>query len=331
MKGGKYSLKDKDNDNIEEKEEKKKNKNVNKKGSGIIFPSFDIPMVSVFENYFSKEPIKKVRLDTFLHTRIFREQVERYRATTDEKLRKKIKGSLICITPSGIFSERRETSMIKHNGLLCVDIDAKDNPEIDWQQAKHIIGKHCPSLYYAGLSLSGKGLFLIFRISNPELHKQHFEALAEFISKKFELQVDRNVKSPVSLRVVSYDDKPYYNPEPIPFTYVMNTEKLSGNVINTVSQRTRILQRVINAVHFIQAKRIDITNQYKDWFRIGCALAHEFGEEGRHWFHLISRVYEEYNEGDCDIQYSKCLKYRKDNGITIGTFFFICKSFKIEV
>lgn len=52
MKGRKYSLKDKDNDNIEEKEEKKKNKNVNKKGSGIIFPSFDIPMVSVFENYF---------------------------------------------------------------------------------------------------------------------------------------------------------------------------------------------------------------------------------------------------------------------------------------
>ena len=83
MKGRKYSLKDKDNDNIEEKEEKKKNKNVNKKGSGIIFPSFDIPMVSVFENYFSKEPIKKVRLDTFLHTRKFREQVERYRATTD--------------------------------------------------------------------------------------------------------------------------------------------------------------------------------------------------------------------------------------------------------
>ena len=107
------------------KEKKKKNKNVNKKGSGIIFPSFDIPMVSVFENYFSKEPIKKVRLDTFLHTRKFREQVERYRATTDEKLRKKIKGSLNCITPSGVFSERRETSMIKHNGLLCVDIDAK--------------------------------------------------------------------------------------------------------------------------------------------------------------------------------------------------------------
>ena len=172
---------------------------------------------------------------------------------------------------------------------------------------------------------------LIFRISNPELHRQHFEALAEFISRKFDLQVDRNVKSPVSLRVVSYDDKPYYNSQPIPFTYVMNTERLSGNVINTVSQRNKILERVIKAVRFIQAKRIDITNQYKDWFRIGCALACEFGEEGRHWFHLISRVCDKYNEGDCDIQYSNCLKYRKDNGITIGTFFFICKSFKIEV
>ena len=325
----KYPLKDKDN--IKDKDEKKENKNVNKKGSGIIFPSFDVPIVSMFENHFSTEPIKEVRLDIFLHTRKFREQVETYRATRDEKMRKKIKGSLVCVTPSGIFSERRETSMIKHNGLLCIDIDAKDNPEIDWQQAKDIIGEHCPSLYYAGLSLSGKGLFLIFRISNPELHRQHFEALAEFISRKFDLQVDRNVKSPVSLRVVSYDDKPYYNPKPIPFTYVMNTERLSGNVINTVSQRKKILERVIKAVRFIQAKRIDITNQYKDWFRIGCALACEFGEEGRYWFHLISRVCDKYNEGDCDIQYSNCLKYRKENGITIGTFFFICKSFKIEV
>ena len=94
----------------------------------------------MFENHFSTEPIKEVRLDIFLHTRKFREQVETYRATTDEKMRKKIKGSLVCVTPSEIFSERRETSMIKHNGLLCIDIDAKDNPEIDWQQAKHIIG-----------------------------------------------------------------------------------------------------------------------------------------------------------------------------------------------
>ena len=71
MKRRKYPLKDKDN--IKDKDEKKENKNVNKKGSGIIFPSFDVPIVSMFENHFSTEPIKEVRLDIFLHTRKFRE------------------------------------------------------------------------------------------------------------------------------------------------------------------------------------------------------------------------------------------------------------------
>jgi hypothetical protein len=31
---------------------------------------------------------------------------------------------------------------------------------------------------YARLSLGGEGIFLLFRISNPMFHKQHFNALA---------------------------------------------------------------------------------------------------------------------------------------------------------
>lgn len=90
------------------------------------------------------------------------------------------------------------------------------------------------------------------------------------------------------------------------------------------------VKRVKKAVSIIQAKKIDITRQYQNWFRIGCALAHEFGEEGRYWFHKISRVYNHYNEPDCDLQYNKCLKYSKEDGVTIRTFFYLCKSFGIE-
>ena len=71
-------------------------------------------------------------------------------------------------------------------------------------------------------------------------------------------------------------------------------------------------------------KHIDITNDYGHWFKIGCALASEFGEEGRYWFHWISRVSSKYYEADCDIQYSKCLKY-ENNQTTIATFFYYCK------
>lgn len=38
-------------------------------------------------------------------------------------------------------------------------------------------------------------------------------------------------------------------------------------------------------------------------------------------------MYEEYNEGSCDMQYDRCLKYKRNDGVKIGTFFFICKQF----
>ena len=158
MKNDEKLLKDRvnKNDNSKEKIEKKKNKNINEKGASGIFTPLDVPIVSVFENHYSKEPLYEVRLDKFLHTTKFKTQVEEYRASTDDEFRRKIKGSLRCVTPSGTFSQRQESSIIKHTELICVDIDAKDNPMFDLAKAKHMIGECCPSLYYAGLSLSGQ-------------------------------------------------------------------------------------------------------------------------------------------------------------------------------
>lgn len=326
MKNTKNILNIKDNS----KEKEKENINTKEKECDRIFYPFEEPIVSLFENIYSKEPIQEISLNKFLHTSMFKEQVENYRKSTDEKSRKKIKGNLQCVTPSGTFRQRQELSLIKHSGLLCIDIDFKDNPKTDMNKAKHIIGEHCPSLYYGGLSLSGKGMFLIFRISTPEYHKQHFEALAYLMSQKFSLQVDKSVKSPVNLRVASYDPNPYYNPNPVPFPHIMETDKKSSQIIRTVAEKNQICESVKKAVSIIQAKKIDITKQYQNWFRIGCALAHEFGEEGRYWFHQISRVYEKYNESDCDLQYNKCLKYSRKDGIKIATFFYLCQCFGIQ-
>ena len=329
-----YNVKDNVIENEESngdlKEKVKEKLNVNEDGCGGIFPPFRVPLVSLFENVFSKEPVREVRLDKFLFASKFKERVEAYRASGDDEFRKKIKKGLPCVTPSGTFRQRRESGMIKHTGLLCIDIDSKDNPRIDLEKSKQIIGEYFPSLYYAGLSLGGEGIFLLFRILNPEMHKPHFEALALFLNKQFRLQVDRSVKSPVSLRVASYDENPYYNPNPVPFPYTMETDVKSGHVIRTVTQKENILKRVKKAVSIMQAERIDITNQYQNWFKIGCALAYEFGENGRHWFHMISRMYKNYNEGDCDIQYSRCLKYKKDDGAKIGTFFYLCKRYGVN-
>jgi hypothetical protein len=274
-----------------------------------------------------------------LSTHKYKKQVEDYRSCNDKKLRQKIKQSLKCITPSGTFTQRQASSLITHTELICIDIDSKDNQRIDLDKAKHIIGQHCPSLYYAGLSIGGEGIFLLVRISNPEFHKQHFDALAYYLNKKFGLIVDTAVRNPVSLRVVSYDENPYFNPQPVPFTHVVQANDRSGHVVRTVSEKKKIRECVERAVNFIWKNRIDITNQYADWFKIGCALAHEFGEEGRNWFHMISRMYESYDECNCDIQYNRCLKYKREIDavsndtrpwVNIATFFYYCKEYGIK-
>ncbi|WP_163629932.1 PriCT-2 domain-containing protein [Paludibacter sp. 221] len=306
------------------------NDNLNEEEGSGIFNNFEEPIVSLFENCFSTIPQKCGPLRKFLLTKKFKDEVEAYRKSNDEKEQKRIKQNLVCVTPSGTFSERKESLLISHSQLICIDIDSKDNRDIDLEKSKHIIGQHCPSLYYAGLSLGGEGIFLILRISNPEYHKQHFDAIAYYLRRKFGLNVDTLVKSPASLRVVSYDENPYYNPNPIPFQYQMETKDKSAHIIRTVAEKAQIYQKVKRAVDIICEHKIDITEKYEHWFKIGCALAHEFGEYGRHWFHMISRMYEGFGEPECDTQYNKCLKYKSKSGVTIATFFYICKKHGIK-
>ena len=319
-----------DNSNSEGKEKEKKEVYNNKNDSNRIFGKLEEPMVSLFENCFSVEPIRQIKLKSFLFSKKYKEQIEAYRRTIDEKTRQKLKQSFKCVTPSGTFSQRQAHCLITHSQLICIDIDNRDNRTIDWDKAKHTIGKHCPSLYYAGLSLGGKGMFLIFRISNPESHKQHYDALEYYLNKKYHLVVDKAVKSPVSLRVISYDENPYYNPNPVPFEQTIEVNDSSAHVVRTATERNKIRENVERATDIIWKNRIDITNQYADWFRIGLALAHEFGKEGRHWFHMISRMSEKYDECDCNIQYHKCLKYNTEVGVKIATFFYYCKEYGIR-
>lgn len=296
-----------------------------------IFEPFKEPIVSVFECCYSKEPWGEARLTKFLFPKNHKGKIDAYRACEDEEERLKMKRRLICVTPSGTFQTRKGESLKKHSSLVCVDVDSKHNLKIDLPGSKHILGKHLPSLYYAGLSLSGEGIFLLFRISDPEMHAQHFAAIARELQKRFSLTVDNAVKSIASLRAISYDDNPYFNPNPAPYETVMDTGRGSNRVIRTAENRAKTIKHVERAIAIIREKRIDITNKYEHWRDIGFALVHEFGEDGRTWFHWVSRMYEEFNEGDCDYQYDNCLRYKKElGGSTIATFFYHCKINGVE-
>tara|TARA_R110002049_G_scaffold309292_1_gene520339 strand:+ start:3736 stop:5475 length:1740 start_codon:yes stop_codon:yes gene_type:complete len=70
----------------------------------------------------------------------------------------------------------------------------------------------------------------------------------------------------------------------------------------------------------IEQAGTDITGNYATWRDLGFALAEEYGEIGRDYFHRISKAYVGYESKECDEQFSKCLK-AKGHGIGIATFY----------
>ena len=80
----------------------------------------------------------------------------------------------------------------------------------------------------------------------------------------------------------------------------------------------------------LEAQQIDITANYKNWVDIGFALADEFGENGREYFHRISRFYPGYTISNADSQYHNCLK-AKGHGITMKTIFHLAKQSGVDI
>ena len=82
--------------------------------------------------------------------------------------------------------------------------------------------------------------------------------------------------------------------------------------------------RVESLIQLLKANHADITSGYTEWLKVGFAIASEFGEAGRRYFHDISSLYTGYDATECDKKYDECLK--SDNGRTnISTLFYLAE------
>lgn len=99
-------------------------------------------------------------------------------------------------------------------------------------------------------------------------------------------------------------------------TPTASERKTSSPVVNT-GDRADDVEIVLQR---LEAGHIDITSGYDNWRDIGFAFADEFGENGRDYFHRVSRFHPEYDERKTDEQYDKCLRAH-GTGVTLNTFF----------
>lgn len=270
----------------------------------------------------------RMPLGTFLFCKEYKDDILRLRAVFDKETRNALKRSLPQATISGVFSPTRaKYNLSQHSGLICVDIDAKDNPDIlDWETLKQDLSV-LPQIAYCALSVSGKGLFLVIPLRYPEKHLQQFRQL-QIDFRKMGIMIDSACSDITRLRCLSYDEHPIINENATLYEGVY-VEKPKHKSFPTcfIYEGENTSAEVAVYCRKIQQCGIDITVSYDDWLKVGCALA-TLGESGRSLFHICSRQNAKYNAAKTDKMFTDLLR-RNYQQVNIGTFFWMCKQYGI--
>ncbi|MFA6924418.1 MAG: BT4734/BF3469 family protein [Bacteroidales bacterium] len=243
------------------------------------------------------------------------EQIQKVRNAQTKEEKEAFKKQLPSITTSGTFKESHSSSdLIEHSGLIQIDIDKIDNLE-DLQEK---INKD--ELTHASfISPSGNGLKIIVKIlPDKNNHLQNFQYLEKYYLQNYNLSIDKSCKDVSRLMFLSSDKNIYVND---------NSKMLDISKNQETSKLETDVEKIINQ---IEKQKIDITGSYDNWLKIGFAIANGFDENGRNYFHRISKYSKKYDECKCNKQFDECLKQRKQ-GITIKSFFKIAKESGINI
>jgi hypothetical protein len=251
-------------------------------------------------------------------------QIEAYRDTRalskDEQAAAKIK--IPAVTISGTFKANvSNANLLQHSGLICIDFDAVE----DVAQLKRELEKD-QYTYAALLSVSGNGLAALVKIE-PEQHLAAFEGLKAYYFRNYTQLIDASCKNVSRLRFLSYDPMLYHNPEAKTFKeYPKKAAK--PKVVNTVltgNEFDELIEKICRGGY-------DLTEGvYANYLAIGFALASEFGERGREYFHAVSAQNNKYDHNKADRQYNYCLRDTGQQKVTIGSFYYLAKQAGVEL
>lgn len=134
------------------------------------------------------------------------------RSITDQKLAKTFKASHFdYVTFSGTFTQRNNQSLIRHSGLLTIDLDhVTDLPGL----RRALLNDHLLDTELLFVSPSGNGLKWIVAI-DPELHAHGlwFLAIANYLLITYQVEADASGKDLSRACFLPHDPEVYIHPK----------------------------------------------------------------------------------------------------------------------
>lgn len=166
-----------------------------------------------------REPVSLFQVYQMVHTNRYRPETMSLRAIADEQEQRRYKGSnLDYVTPSGLFGYCNDQSLIRHSGLICMDLD--DLADVE-EMNRRLLADPMFETMFMFRSPRGCGLKWWVEIDLARCdHRTWFAAIRNYLMATYGLsgkQVDAACANPSRACFLSYDPDAYLKPELIGF------------------------------------------------------------------------------------------------------------------
>lgn len=142
----------------------------------------------------------------------FKERTLHLQSITDKVAARKYKAANFqYATFSGIFSQRNDKSIIRHSGLIAIDFDHMPDLQL---LKKQLLDDEYFDTELLFTSPSGDGLKWIIPIDITEVpHSDYFRAVAAYIKKSYNIEVDGSGKDQSRACFIPFDPDVFINPK----------------------------------------------------------------------------------------------------------------------
>ncbi|WP_369765516.1 DUF3987 domain-containing protein [Flavobacterium sp. WC2429] len=132
-----------------------------------------------------------------------------------------------CITGSCLMDSlgRSKTNIQSLNGFVIVDLDILPTNYNSWDYLKADLILD-PFTFIVHYSLSGRGLCIFVKVEKLNLFKEIYLSLSEYYLLNFGAKIDF-LADETRLRFISYDAKPFYNPNSLEYTSTIAETKVA--------------------------------------------------------------------------------------------------------
>ncbi len=133
--------------------------------------------------------------------------VKNIRTTKDKNERNELKKKLPALCFSGVFNKRKDSALVEHSGLICLDFDGYEKQKLLLEHKEKLTKDSY--VYSVFISPSGNGLNVLVKIpANPDNHVNYFNSLEKYFDSTY---FDKMCKNVSRVCYESYDPLIYTN------------------------------------------------------------------------------------------------------------------------